>query len=79
MPTDESAFGALWLHEIKHDGFRVAIRARDPVTPYCSARVSLARSRLCEWGRDEMKGHKRFAHGIHMWDNGGGIKPFSQR
>jgi hypothetical protein len=41
------------------------------LTPYCSAPVSLARSRLCEWGRDEMKGHKRFAHGIHMWDDGG--------
>ena len=29
MPTDESAkppSGALWLHEIKHDGFRVIAR-----------------------------------------------------
>ena len=29
LPTDESAqaaFGALWLHEIKHDGFRVIAR-----------------------------------------------------
>ena len=26
---------------------------------------------LGEWGRDEMKGHKRFAHGIDMWDDGG--------
>jgi hypothetical protein len=26
---------------------------------------------LVRVGRDEMKGHKRFAHGIHMWDDGG--------